>query len=269
MDDAMKDLPVPAREAEPAKSAADGPGESSNNGQPTAAVVPAVPSPVLAAVPAALPTEAKATKSALPPYLHNNSWEEELNFKLWVTSSARFRADKRCCLRSRWSQLSVTLLTSYLIIIGILPLLPQPLGKLFPADVLSFTTTAVSIILLAYSLIESSNNYSLKAHRHHECGLKIGCLYTRLRRAKEIADADRKLREIDEITEEYQKALEAFENHEPIDYATFQTTKPDYFKLSKGKCRSIWIRYYFQTLFVYHVLIVTPPALIAILVFTT
>ncbi len=265
----LKDLPAPLREAEPAEGVAKVPGESSTGGKPVAAVAPAAPSPVAAAVAATAPVGAKPTKSALPPYLHNNSWEEELNYKLWVTSSARFRADKRCCLRARWSQLSVTLLTSYLIIIGILPLLPQPLGKLFPADVLSFTTTAVSIILLAYSLIESSNNYSLKAHRHHECGLKIGCLYTRLRRAKEIADPDRKLREIDEITEEYQKALEAFENHEPIDYATFQTTKPDYFKLSKGKCRSIWIRYYFQTLFVYHVLIVTPPALIAVLVFTT
>lgn len=206
-----------------------------------------------------------ATKSSLPPYLHNNSWEEELNYKLWVTSSSRFRADKRCSLQGRWSQWAVTLLTSYLIILGILPLLPQPLGKLFPPDVLSFATTAVSIVLLAYSLIEAGKDYSLKAHRYHECALRVGRLYTRLRRAKEIGDVKIRAQEINDITEEYQTSLEVFENHEPIDYATFQTTKAAYFKLSAAACRWIWFRYYCQTLLIYHVLISAPPLLITLL----
>lgn len=243
----------------------DGAGRPKSDGGETAEPLP-VPPKMNAEV--TLPA-ARPTKAVLPPYLHNNSWEEELNYKLWVTSSSRFRADKRCSARAQWSQLSVTLLTSYLIIIGILPLLPQPLGKLFPPDVLSFTTTAVSIILLAYSLIESANNYPLKAYRYHECGLQVGRLYTRLRRAKELVNADHKQKEIDAITEEYQNVLESFENHEPIDYATFQTTEPDYFKLTKGKCRAIWIRYYFQSLFTYHLLIVTPPTLIALLLRNT
>lgn len=204
-------------------------------------------------------------KSHLPAYLRNNSWEEELNYKLWTTAGSRFRADKRCKAKARWSQLAVTLLTSYIIIIGIIPLLPKPMSDFFPSEILAFTTTAVSILLLAYSIIEAAENYPLKAYRFHECGTKVAKLYADLRQEKTATGALPNKTELGRVSTEYQHVLEIYENHEAIDYATFKTAKCAYFKLNRFDCWKIWIHYYLTSLFVYHVIILFPPVLMFVL----
>lgn len=186
-------------------------------------------------------------KSDLPPYLSKNSWEQELNYKLWVTKSARFAAARRCEDMDSCGLWATTILSAYLIIVGLIPYIPHQMFKEVSPDLLGFGTTALSIILLAVTLLISMRQYPLQAKAFHECSLKIGILYDRLRQAKEVGDNEEKRSKIAAITRDYEEILPDYPNHRPIDYEMFQTQKPHYFKLSWFQVQWRKANYYFKT----------------------
>ena len=207
-----------------------------------------------------------SAKPTLPPYLQNNNWEEELNFKIWVTKGARFCADKRLLRLHTLSASATSFLSAYLIIVSLMPLyLPSVFGKL-PNNALPLLITGISILLLVYTIIESSKDFKLRAYKYHECALKISRLYNELRQLKTELDAEKKKTGLGEISVRYDDIIGHFENHDPIDYDIFQTQKPEYFYLSRLQICWRHIRYYAQVQFGYHLVIVVPPALVAFLV---
>ncbi len=201
-------------------------------------------------------------KPTLPPYLQNNDWEEELNFKLWVTKGARFCADKRLLRLHTLSSLATSFLSAYLIIVSLLPLHVPSVSAKLPNNAIPLFTTGISILLLVYTLIESSKDFKLRAHSFHQCALKVGRLYNELRQLKEDQDKERKKDGLRKISQRYDEVLEVHENHEPIDYDIFQTQKPEYFHLSRPHVWWRHLRYYAVVQFRYHLVIVLPPALI-------
>ena len=208
-------------------------------------------------------TDGIPTQSApkIPPYLTDNDWEQELNLKLWSTKGARFQADKRCSHLSRLSQFSTSLLTAYVIIIGLMPYFLKSRLAGEAGDFVNYISTAISIILLAYSLIESFQEYGLQAHLFHQCGLSISKLYNRLRQAKCLPDTER-LAELRKISEEYDDILGRFENHENLDFEVFQTMKPDWFRLSPMRCRFILFKYFCKVRFRHYAIMIFPPLVI-------
>jgi hypothetical protein len=206
-----------------------------------------------------------ASKDALPPYLKDNSWEQELNYKLWATSSVRFQAARRCEYTAHLSSLAIAFLTGYLIIIGLIPFVPHPALKSVPPDLLGVGTADVSIMLLAYSLIENAKSHGLKAHLYHDCALAISRLYNALRQAKEITDTAGKRAEIARITAEYERVLPSYMNHQPIDYEIFKTQKPGWFKLTPKQIKSRQRTYYWQVKARCHLIIAIPPVLVVIM----
>lgn len=210
-------------------------------------------------------TDGETEKSWLAPYLINNSWEEELNYKMWVTKGARFVAARRCEQTAKLSHVALTLLSSYLIIIGIAPFFSRTVSATISPDVLALGTTATSILLLAFGLIETARNYPMQAHRFHECAIKISRLYNALRRAKEITDTEEKRLEIAKVTREYEEILEVYENHEPIDLALFYNQKPEYHKIGRGKRAWHLIRYFFKVPLRYYLIMAAPPVLITLI----
>jgi hypothetical protein len=186
-------------------------------------------------------------KSDLPPYLTKNSWEHELNYKLWITKGARFAAARRCEDMDSAGLWATTILSAYLIIVGLIPYIPHPMFKGVSPELLGFGTTALSIILMAVTLLISIRQYPLQAKAFHECSLRIGVLYDRLRQAKEIEDVDQKRAQITAVTREYEEMLPNYPNHQPIDHDLFQTQKPYYFKLGWWQVRWRKVRYYCRT----------------------
>jgi hypothetical protein len=182
----------------------------------------------------------RSQKSDLPPYLTDNSWEHELNYKLWITKGARFAAARRCENLDSCALWATTILSVYLIIVGLIPYIPHPVFKSVSPELLGFGTTALSIILLAITLLISIRQYPLQAKAFHECSLRIGVLYDRLRQAKEIADEEEKRVQIAAVTRDYEDLLPNYPNHQPIDHDIFQTQKPTYFKL--GWRKVLWRR---------------------------
>lgn len=208
--------------------------------------------------------KSRTAKSDLPPYLTKNSWEHELNYKLWVTKGARFHAAKRCEDIDAYGVWATTILSSYLIIVGLIPYIPHPLFNDISPELLGFGTTSLSILLLTYSLIITSRQYPVQARSHHECALKIGFLYDALRQAKEVNDEDEKRTEIARITREYETLLPHYANHRPIDHDMFQTTKPAWYKLSGWQVRRVECIYYFHTRAILDVILALGVVLTAI-----
>lgn len=215
----------------------------------------------------ALCRDSKSAKPALPPYLEKNRWEEELNYKLWITKGARFNAAKRCEEKEHAATWTNALLSCYLIIIGLIPFVPHPAFKAVSPDIIGFGTAGVSILLLAYGLIVAMRGYAVHAINYHACALEIGVLYNALRRAKEFKNEEDKVKEITRISLEYDKLLSRYPNHHPLDSSLFETSKRAYFKLSRWEC--FWRRrmYWVHTKAIHHITVAIPVIALLILWF--
>lgn len=198
------------------------------------------------------------TKAVLPPYLEKNRWEEELNYKMWITKGARFQAAKRCEEKDHSATWTNALLSSYLIIIGLIPFIPHAAFKGISPDIIGFATTGVSIILLAYGLIVAMREYPVQAVTYHDCALEIGVLYNAFRRAKELEDNTQKIAEITRISLEYDDLLSRYPNHHSLDSKIFETSKRAYFKLNIYQC--IWrhFLYWLHTKALHHLTVSIP-----------
>ncbi|MGJ8657663.1 MAG: SLATT domain-containing protein [Akkermansiaceae bacterium] len=199
-------------------------------------------------------------KSQQPPYLTNNSWEKEFNYKLWVTKGTRFASAKRCKTLEYNSQVALTCLSSYLIIIGIAPFILDTLSKTIDPSIIALFTTATSILLLGFGLIESSKNYQLRSHEFDQCGTKIAIIYNKLRQAKEYSSEDEIKIIIQDLTTDYDRIISSYPNHESIDFKKFKTQKSKYHNLTICDVIRINISYYRQVHLNYHLLIIMPPA---------
>lgn len=203
-------------------------------------------------------------KEIIPEYLTDNNWGKELNHKLWITKGARFEANNRLKQKASLSNISLAFISSYIIIINLVPLYFTSIN--ISSEIINFFTTSLSILLLVFTQIESSNEYKLNAHHFHSCSLKISKLYNDFRIIKEIEDKDEKETRVIEITNEYNELLPLYENHEPIDTEMFKSQKLDYYKLSKLFKIVTYCKYYFLVKFKYHLIIFFPPILFVLLV---
>ena len=203
----------------------------------------------------------------LPPYLSNNSWEKELNYKLWVTKGARFVASRRCKALGASSNMALTFLSSYLIIAGIAPFILEATSLNVGPDLVTLVTTSISVLMLGYSLIEANKGYQLRSYQYHTCAISISKLYNKLRRAKEKKEKE-KNEILKGISNEYEQILSNYENHEGIDFSIFKTQKSEYHKLNWIQVLGFRIKYYCSVYLRYHIIIILPPILMTLVLLT-
>ena len=96
--------------------------------------------------------------------------------------------------------------------------------------------TAISIILLIFSIFENSQNYLVKAEKFHDCSLDIADLYNELQNFKsyqsESSDKN-KMEFCTDIQIKYQNILRRYENHKKLDTQKFRADNMDYYKYLK------------------------------------
>jgi uncharacterized membrane protein len=212
-----------------------------------------------------------ANNEALPKYKDylNKTFLEELSNKFWSTKGARFCADKRLLHISDLSVKAVSFFSAYLIIFGLLSVYQIANIPLINEKIVAFGSTALAVLLLVFSQMESVQDYKIRANNYHECALKIAALYNQLRIFKTLVESPTPEQIHDicvELSNKYQSILERYPNHESIDFKKFKLEQKDYYELSRWDIFTIEIKYYYKTGFWYHALIFTPP-LIFILYF--
>ena len=199
----------------------------------------------------------KTLKSKIAPYLKKD-FGVELNYKLWTTKGARFLASERNKNLNTLSSQTIGYLSAYLIIINLITVYKLPFLKDLTLDQLGFTTTALSILILIFSQFESAKNHSIKSEKFHQCGLEIAELYNELRMVKTFKSINDPEKRINEISDKYDIILKKYENHSPIDFLYFTTTKPKYFEINWFEVKWIKIQKYFLIKFKYHLMIYGP-----------
>lgn len=195
----------------------------------------------------------KKIRAQIPPYLRDNNFENELNFKLWVTEGTRFQASTRCAKLDRLSTTTIGWLSAYLVIISMLNVYHVSFFMQLPENYFGFTVTALSIMTLVFSQFEYARGYSIKAQNYHNCGLEIGELYNQLRILKTFTLTEReKEYKLKEISAKYEALLKKYENHLPVDFEIFKSKKCKYFEMNTLQCWWIKVKEFILVYFKYY-----------------
>ncbi|SHM79245.1 hypothetical protein SAMN04488057_103342 [Cyclobacterium lianum] len=190
---------------------------------------------------------------------------EELNYKIWSTKGGRFNANKRLLRISDLSNLCTSMLSVYLIAVGLLSVYNIYSVENIDQNLIAYSVTSLSILLLVFGQIEKSKDYSSKAKQYHNCGLELSSLYNDLRIFKTLTNSpslDEKREVAEKLSRKYERILERYENHHSIDLDMFKATKSEYHQLNKWNVFLIYIDYYIKTSLIYHILILFPPVVI-------
>ena len=161
---------------------------------------------------------------------------EELKHKLWSTKGIRFYASDRLKKVSKISNICTSVLSVYLIIFGLLSVYNIYNPSEQHENLFAFSMTAISIILLIFSLFETSQNYLVKAEKFHDCSLDIADLYNELQNFKTYdtkSSNKEKLAYCNDIQSRYQNILRRYENHDQLDRQKFRADNMDYYKYLK------------------------------------
>lgn len=194
---------------------------------------------------------------------------EELNYKIWSTKGSRFNANKRLLQVSRLSNFCNSILSVYLISIGLLSVYNIYNDKLYNENLIAYSITCLSILLLVFGQIENAKDYNSKAREFHNCALELSNLYNELRIFKTLEENQsikNKKQFAQKISANYQRILEKHLNHEPIDNELFKAKTAKYHKLNLFEVQKIRIEHYIKTFLLYHALIVIPPIVIFLLI---
>lgn len=210
-----------------------------------------------------------------------NTTIEELYDRIWKTKSARLNAYQRLSKTYFLSSYSTSLLSVYVIILSLL----QPfkiVSNVETIQTINFATICVSVTLLVFVLMESSMQYNLKAEKFHDCAKAVSKLFKKYEFIKEnstLTEED-KFVKYKKIQSKYDKIIDLYENHRPIDFKFFQSNnklkeyKEDYTlilnqEIKLGNFNRWYIKFkYNHLIFIhYYIVIFIMPAVLIYLLF--
>ncbi|PJJ08237.1 hypothetical protein CLU83_1488 [Flavobacterium sp. 1] len=194
---------------------------------------------------------------------------DELKHKVWSTKGARFNADSRNRTISKYSNLGLSFLSAYLIVFGFLSVYNLYNLKVYNPNLIAFTITTLSIFLLIFSIFENSQNYLVKAKSFHDCALDLADIYNEIQTYKsyEVNATEKERMEFStQLQIKYQNVLRKYENHERIDNKKFRLDYPDYYPNTKFNTIIVKLQYFFQTKFIYILLMVMPAIMLVMII---
>lgn len=194
---------------------------------------------------------------------------EELKHKIWSTKGTRFTADSRLKTIAKYSTLSISFLSSYLIIFGLASVYNLYNPNTIDANVIAFTITALSILVLIFSLLENAQNYPVKAKNFHDCALDLSDLYNELQNYKSYekeASEKERLEFCEKLQKEYQNVLRRYENHAPIDNKFFRIKHPDYYSIKWYEWIWTQLIYFINTRFIYLAMMSIPGVILYLVI---
>jgi hypothetical protein len=153
--------------------------------------------------------------------------------RIWRTKGCRFNAYRRLSKKNSVLTFVTSFSSIHLLAIGILQLTTLITLSNKQSQLLSFISIILSIIILAYSLIENGKEHGLKSERHHLCGIDLGRIYTQLEllTKEDTAEIAKLATSYDLVTKKY------LLNHETIDDEFFQLQHPKDFTVMNSKNR--------------------------------
>jgi len=148
----------------------------------------------------------------------------ELNRRVKLTSKARYNASRRLTLKNTLSQWTLALLSVALILISLVSASKLRIG--FDQGYVDIMQIVFAVLILAYSLLLATGDYSARSVKIHRCGMELGRLARKVRPFEGVEDEDKKY---EVFYNEYYNCLEKYENHENVDYLVSDYTSRDWY----------------------------------------
>ena len=130
-----------------------------------------------------------------------------------LAAKCRFKASRRLRSHKQIAQVTIALLSLELIIVP--TLLLGGLKTQFSPGMTAAIQICAAAFVLVYSLLIGSGEFSLKEHKHHQCGLEINALVRHLKPLKGLEGHDA---EYKQLIDQYDECLFRYENHDEKDY---------------------------------------------------
>jgi len=177
-----------------------------------------------------------------------DSFARDLSRRIWTTKGARFNGHRRLTKQNEWSLRAISFLSVYVTVLSIAILVPAfSLSAKLQAEI-SLGVAALSLMILVFSLLESSRDYRVRAERLHLCAMELGRIQQRVDFA--IVQAGSQLAtSIESLATEYEEAIRRCqENHDSIDDLMFRASYHSDFGWNPRRARWVrstaWVRLY-------------------------
>lgn len=149
----------------------------------------------------------------------------ELNRRVKLTSKARYNASRRLTLKNNLSQWTLALLSVSLILISLVS--ASNIIIKFDAKYVDIMQIIFAVLVLTYSLLLATGDYSARSVKIHRCGMELGRL---ARKIKPYEGCKNENEKYDEFANDYYNCLEKYENHENVDYLVSDYTSRDWYR---------------------------------------
>jgi len=184
--------------------------------------------------------------------------------KVWMTRGARFNAFRRYEKLHSISNLSISLLTAYVIILNLFVYIDTD-NKVLSDNNITILTIVFSTITLVIGLEISSRNYKTKAIRFHDCGIELANIYNQL--SKHFDSNSEVTQDVfDNLIEEYNSIIAKYAfNHSEDDLIKFKIQNESEFEgdgidfFFKAWFR---LKVFFKSELIYYVMMILPPVLL-------
>ena len=168
---------------------------------------------------------------------------EDLLWGMGNTARSRFAASKRLeSLDRRLTQLTA-ITSSYLIVLTVLPYFLHL--KTQVEDHINLISVALTIVILASSLLQYSSASAVKSEQFHRSALEIN----ELKKSLQVLGGAITHKDLSHSRFQYSSILQKYSiNHDPMDFQAVQLERPQDFPwLSKGELKAIRRKIAFST----------------------
>lgn len=152
----------------------------------------------------------------------------ELNRRVKLTSKARYNASRRLTRQNKFSQWTLALLSVALILISLISASEIPTK--FDDNYIDIMQIIFAVLVLTYSLLLATGDYSARCVKIHRCGMELGRLARKIKPYENKNDNDTKY---EQFTNDYYNCLEKYENHESVDYLVADYSSRDWYEGEK------------------------------------
>jgi hypothetical protein len=153
--------------------------------------------------------------------------------KVWITRGSRFNAHSRLEYHADLSNLSISILTVYIIALNLFPQISF-LKTRFKSEDTGYITIILSVLILSISQYVSSKEYKLKAVKFHNCGKELSEIYEELSLYNDDPNKAT-FNDIKSISDRYHSIIDKYdENHSKLDQQIFICDNINEFPLIKN-----------------------------------
>lgn len=151
--------------------------------------------------------------------------------KLWKTKGIRYTAYHRLRNQSRWSIITISILSFYILSLSIVAILFQDSFSSFKHQLFNAFSLISSVFIMIVSFVESLKAYDLQAEFLHRNANDISKIFNEFQRRLRNNLLDESYSKY--VVEEYNKLLDSCPfNHSEIDFERFKVKEPNHFNLT-------------------------------------